>query len=111
MKIEERLNMGGGAAIFVPTSQFGCFCQCLWFQGEADQLELGICLQNPAPVRWTCWGGGVWICAGWGGGGAGQGEGPGQVLQEGTESVTSAMIRCLEQPRQSDRVVLAYMLD
>lgn len=41
------------------------------------------------------------VPAGGGGGGgmgAGQGEGPGQVLQEGTESVTSAIIRCLVQP-------------
>lgn len=32
-----------------PPSQFGGSCQCLWFQGEADRLELGICLQKPAP--------------------------------------------------------------
>lgn len=82
MEIEERLNMGGGGVtIFVPTSQFGCFCQCLWFQGEADQLEL-----RPG-------GGRLDLCRLGGWGGAGRGEGPGQV-QEGTESVTSAIIRC-----------------
>lgn len=42
------------------------------------------------------------LILGGGGGDAGQGEGPGQVLQEGTESVTSAIIRCLVRPRWCD---------